>query len=175
MEQMGTKATAAQSKFEAIVSAIQTGASAMASSFDSMGLGGKMATQMNAAYSAASSGIASLKALFSSTTFSFNQSIALPHFSMSGTFDAQSGTVPTVSVSWYRKAAEYGALFTTPQVVGVGDAADPELLIGEKKLREMLGGDRGSVTFNVTVDGTDNPEMWAARFVREAKQYARIS
>ena len=168
------KAQEAQSKFESMATAIETGTQVMASSFDSMNLGGKMQNQMSQAYSAASSAISQLKSLFASTSFSFNQSIALPHFSMSGTFDAQSGSVPTVSVNWYKKAAEYGALFTAPAVIGVGDSADPELLIGENKLREMLG-TGANYTWNVTVNGADSPEMWAARFVREAKQYQRIS
>lgn len=169
------KAEEAQGKFDSMATSIQTGTQTMASSFDAMNLGGKMAQQMGAAISSASSGISQLQSMFANTRFSFNQSIALPHFSMSGTFDAASGAVPTVSVSWYRKAAEYGALFTTPQVVGVGDAADPELLIGESKLKKMLGADRNNVTFNVNVNGAESPELWATRFVREAKQYQRIN
>jgi len=149
-------------------------ASSIRGSIDGMGLGSAMANQMASAYSSASGYISALRSLFASTTFSFNQSIALPHFSMSGTFNAQSGTVPSVSVSWYKKAAEYGALFSTPTIIGVGDSADPELLLGENKLRELLGDGRG-VTYNVTVNGAENPETWAARFVRETKQLMRIS
>jgi tape measure domain-containing protein len=43
---------------------------------------------------------------------------ALPHFSMSGRFDAQSGSVPSVSVNWYKS----GGVFSSPSVVGVGEA-----------------------------------------------------
>lgn len=43
---------------------------------------------------------------------------ALPHFSMSGSFDAQTGSVPSVNVSWYAK----GGVFSGPSVVGVGEA-----------------------------------------------------
>lgn len=43
---------------------------------------------------------------------------ALPHFSMSGSFDAQTGSVPSVNVSWYAK----GGVFSSPSVVGVGEA-----------------------------------------------------
>lgn len=50
-----------------------------------------------------SSQIASLKAKFSNTSFRFNHHIAIPHFSMSGSFDAKSGKVPSVNVKWYRK------------------------------------------------------------------------
>lgn len=43
---------------------------------------------------------------------------ALPHFSMSGSFDAQTGSVPSVNVSWYAK----GGVFSGPSVIGVGEA-----------------------------------------------------
>ena len=174
MEKMASLTETAKDKFEAAMDSASQSTQTLVSAIDSMDLGGHMQTQMSNAISVVSNGISQLQSMFSSTRFSFNQSIALPHFSMSGTFDAQSGSVPTVSVSWYKKAAEYGALFTDPAVIGVGDSADPELLIGESKLREMLG-TGSNYTWNVTVNGADSPEMWAARFVREAKQYQRIS
>ena len=43
---------------------------------------------------------------------------ALPHFSMSGSFDAHTGSVPSVNVSWYAK----GGVFSSPSLVGVGEA-----------------------------------------------------
>ena len=43
---------------------------------------------------------------------------ALPHFSMSGSFNAQTGSVPSVNVNWYAK----GGVFSSPSVVGVGEA-----------------------------------------------------
>lgn len=136
-------------------------------------LAGSMSSAISGAISSASSGIATLKSMFANTSFRFNQYIPTPHFTLHGEFDAKNKRVPTVSVSWYAKAAEYGALFTQPTIIGVGDAAQPELLIGENKLREMLGG-RGNI-WNITVNGAEDPEKWARRFVREAKMYARIS
>ena len=43
---------------------------------------------------------------------------ALPHFFMSGSFNAQTGSVPSVNVSWYAK----GGVFSGPSVIGVGEA-----------------------------------------------------
>ena len=174
MEKMASLTETAKDKFEAAMESASQSTQTLVSAIDSMDLGGHMQTQMSNAISVVSSGISQLQSMFSSTRFSFNQSIALPHFSMSGTFDAQTGSVPTVSVNWYKKAAEYGALFTDPAIIGVGDSADPELLIGENKLKQMLG-NGANYTYNVTVNGADSPEMWAARFVRETKQYQRIS
>ena len=50
-------------------------------------------------------------------------SVKLPHFSMTGSFDPQTGGVPHTSVSWYKS----GAIFTKPTLLGngskgVGDA-----------------------------------------------------
>ena len=44
---------------------------------------------------------------------------ALPHFSMSGSFNAQTGSVPSVSVSWYANGAVFGP--NSPRVIGIGD------------------------------------------------------
>ena len=146
--------------------------STISTSFSGMNLAGQMSTMMSTAYSNASTYISSLTSLFSGTKFKFNQSLQLPHFSMTGSFNARTKTVPSVSVSWWAKAAEYGALFTKPQIIGVGDASQPELLIGEEKLRELVGGGQNQ-TFNFYVNGAESPELWAKRAVRAARQYAR--
>ena len=44
---------------------------------------------------------------------------ALPHFSMSGSFDAQTGSVPSVHVNWYKSGGVFAA--NSPQLIGVGD------------------------------------------------------
>ena len=43
----------------------------------------------------------------------------LPHFSMSGKFDAQTGSVPSVNVNWYASGAVFGP--NSPRVIGIGD------------------------------------------------------
>lgn len=92
--------------------------------------------------------IMQLQGAFSRTSFRFNTYIPLPHFSMSGSFDARSRRVPNVHVQWYKDAAEQGARFTTPQIIGVGDARQPEILLGEDKLRELAGGRPINITIN---------------------------
>lgn len=92
--------------------------------------------------------IMQLQGAFSRTSFRFNTYIPLPHFSMSGSFNARSRTVPTVGVQWYKAAAEEGARFTTPTIIGVGDARQPEILLGEDKLRELAGGRPINITIN---------------------------
>lgn len=62
----------------------------------------------------------SIASLPKSTTVRINVdagSVKLPHFSMSGSFNAQTGSVPTVDVRWFKT----GAIFTKP-VFGMGEA-----------------------------------------------------
>jgi hypothetical protein len=94
---------------------------------------------------------------------------------MHGSFNAQTHSVPSVSVSWYAKAAEYGALFSNPQIIGVGDAAQPELLIGTEKLKELVGGGTTINNFTFNVNGTDQPEQWADECVRQIKLKVRTT
>ena len=146
----------------------------VSNAFRSMNLASSMQTAINGAVSAASSGINRLRSMFASTRFSFNQHISVPHFSLAGSFNAQTGSVPSVITRWYAKAAEYGAIFKTPQIIGVGDAAQPEILLGEEKLKELVG---GGTTINnyMTINGAEDPEAWGADFARSLKQYIRVT
>ena len=97
-----------------------------------------------------------------------------PHFKQSGKWefddDGNITKTPSISIEWYRKAAELGALFTEPQIIGVGDAAQPELLIGEdtlfNKIRDAVAMGNGfNQTNNITVqDGATASET--ARMIR---------
>ena len=100
--------------------------------------------------------IMQLQGAFSRTSFRFNTYIPLPHFSMSGSFDARSRRVPQVGVQWYRDAAEQGARFTTPTIIGVGDARQPEILIGEDKLKEQTG---NGMVINMTINGAKGQDV----------------
>ena len=171
---LGTNTDSAKNKMSSFGTTGKSSISGISTALSSANLAGSMSNAINGAINAANSGIATLQSMFANTHFSFNQHIAVPHFSMSGSFNAKSHEVPTIRTTWYAKAAEYGALFTQPTIIGVGDASQPELLIGENKLREILG-DRGNNIWNITVNGAEDPEDWARRFVREAKLYARIS
>ena len=57
--------------------------------------------------------------MFANASLQFSHNIQVPHFSMSGAFDAKAGTVPTVNVNWYKN----GGIFNSPSVIGVGEAA----------------------------------------------------
>ena len=61
-----------------------------------------------------------------------DQDIKLPHFSMSGAFNAQTGSVPSVDVRWYKKCG----IFYEPTIAGFGDV--PEAAVPLDKLVPLL-------------------------------------
>lgn len=167
-------ATASGRDMTAFGKAVGTAMKSASLSISSSKLGTAMKNQMTGAVRAASSGLASIKSAFSNTRFSFTQHIAVPHFSMSGKFNAETGSVPSVSTRWYAKAAEYGALFTSPQIIGVGDAAQPELLIGERKLKELVAG-AGNVTNYIQIDGARDPQLVVDELLRQMNMRVRTA
>lgn len=78
---------------------------------------------------------------FANTKLAFNQHIALPHFSMSGSFNAETGQTPSVNVSWFRKAYDQAYMFNTPTVFGAngfGDGAGTEVVVGDEHLIDLI-------------------------------------
>lgn len=71
--------------------------------------------------------------------------IKLPHFSVSGSpnpIDWLTQGIPSISVSWYKKAYDAGYMFKNPTIIpamGLGDGVGSELLIGEAKLHNTIG------------------------------------
>lgn len=61
-----------------------------------------------------------------------DQDIKLPHFKMNGSFNAQTGGVPSIGVDWYKQ----GGIFYNPAIVGVGDV--PEAAVPLDRLVPLL-------------------------------------
>lgn len=111
--------------------------------------------------------------------------LQLPHISVSGGSApfgiGGKGSLPHFSVSWYAK----GAVFDSPTVVGIGEAGREAVIPLEGQYmrpfaktiaEEMDGlGSTSNVTFNVTVNGADNPEEFADRMVRQLKLKVRTA
>lgn len=104
-----------------------------------------------------------IKSMFANTKLSFNQSIALPHFYMVGSFNAKTGQTPSVGVNWYRKAYDdayllngatiFGAM--NGRLLGGGEGHGSEMVVGTDKLMSMIKeASRSSAgyTQNVTIN-----------------------
>lgn len=99
--------------------------------------------------------------------------IKLPHFSLQGSFSLAPPSVPHLAIDWYAKAATQGAIFNQPTVIGVGDARQPEMLIGQDTLRNMIGEAVGERDITVNVYGAEGQSIRdLARAVVEEMQYA---
>lgn len=102
-----------------------------------------------------------IKGFFSGLHFEFPK-FKLPHFKASGGEPPWGllgkGSLPKLSVEWYAKAAEEGALFTRPQIIGVGDAAQPEMLIGQDKLKELIA-DAGTQNITMNIYANDHMDV----------------
>ena len=89
--------------------------------------------------------------------------VKLPHFSMSGAFNAQTGQVPRVDVSWYAR----GTIFKRPTIFGgIGeDVTEAAMPLEGRHMRpfahavamEMPQG-RDQVVYNVTINARDGAD-----------------
>lgn len=121
---------------------------------------------------------------FSNTKLKFNQDIDIPHFSLKGSFNAKTGSVPKVSVSWYEKAYKNAVVFTRPTVLptasgfkGFGDGTGNEVVVGENYLvRTIENAVRGSgstgrsINVTINVDGGNYDEEELADLVSQKIQ-----
>ena len=71
--------------------------------------------------------------------------IALPHFSISGTFSLNPPSIPHFSVAWYKKAMDGGMILDNPTIFGMmngqllgGGEAGPEAVVGTQSLMRMI-------------------------------------
>lgn len=140
------------------------------------GIAETLGAVMNDAYDRADAALDRLESRFRSVDLSFEQHIRVPHFYMNGSFNAETGSTPWVSTSWWDKATATPYLFRNPTIFGAGEAHD-EVLYGRENLlrdiREATGG--GGTNVYVTVNGAENPEDWAIRFAKEFKLQARTA
>lgn len=153
-----------------------TALQSVSKAFKSMNLAKTMKSEMSATLSATKTGLSALRSAFAGVHFSFEQHIRIPHWSLSGSFNPETGSVPSVVTKWYRVAESSPYLFQNATLFGAGEAND-EILYGRDRLmsdiREATGG-RGMTT-NITVNGTQNPEQYAQRLARELRRKMRMA
>lgn len=93
--------------------------------------------------------------------------IKLPHFSVSGSANPINWItegVPKISVDWYKT----GGIFNSPSIIGVGEAGS-EAVVPLDKFWSKMDRIQGGNTFNIsmTINGAEDPQAWARKFVRE--------
>ena len=89
--------------------------------------------------------IAAMKSAFES----FNPKMKMPHFTISGELDIETGSVPSVDVEWYKKAMNNAMLLKEPTIFGYdqtsgkylgGGEAGSEVVAGSSTLMTMIRG-----------------------------------
>ena len=80
-------------------------------------------------------------------------------------------------VSWNKKAMNDPYLFSNATLFGAGEAGD-EVLYGRNALMRDIAsavGQGATNTWNITVNGADDPEAWAAKFAHQFKVQMRMA
>lgn len=170
--------TAAQTGSRAITnfgSSVKSTMSGAAASIRNAGIASSLRDEMSDACGTASSELGRLESMFSNVDLDFEQHIRVPHFSMSGSFNAQTGSTPSVSTSWYDKATDVPFLFRNATIFGAGEKHDEVLYGRENLLNDIREASGGGATVYMTVNGAENPEDWAIRFAKEFKLQARTA
>ena len=117
--------------------------------------------KLNSIRSTAQDVVDSIRSIFSGS-ISFPH-IRLPHFSVYGGEAPYGlggrGSMPSISVEWYKKAYDNPVMFTSPTVLatpsgykGFGDGNGAEIVMSLEKLREVVGSNQ-NVSVNVVLQG----------------------
>ena len=148
------------SKVSAIVSSITSKFNAAKATVTGIfnGIKSAISTAIEGAKSAVSTAIEAIKGFFN-FTFSW-PSIPLPHFKIIPEGwkigDLLKGTIPSLSIDWYKKAYDNPMMFTQPTVLqtpqgmkGFGDGHGAEIVLGLDRLRELVATSSAGTVINV--------------------------
>ena len=140
-----------------------------------------VATSMKRASSSAASAAASVRSSINgirgkTVTVDVRRGhVELPHFSMSGSFDAKTKSVPSVHVSWYGK----GGIIDDATLFGAGERGaelvwpsyDPYLDKYASAIASHMDGGKETPeqVFNITVNGVAGPEQAASETTRKVR------
>ena len=108
--------------------------------------------------------------------------IPLPHFSVTPAGwkigDLLEGKLPKLGITWNADAVSTPKLFKNATLFGAGETSD-EIMYGRsnllKDIKEATGERPINYNFYVTVDGAEDPEEWADKFVRRLKMDMRTA
>lgn len=172
--------TAVKNIFNAIHT-IKTIVSTVSSTFNSVKEA--IAKPIEKAKEIVQSAMKTIKGMFPLSIGKIFSNLKVPHISVSGGSApygiAGKGSLPRFSVTWNAKAMEDPYLFSEATLFGAGEKGD-EVLYGRKALMRDIAeakSEGGNITnnFYITVDGADNAEEFADKFVREVKLKMRTA
>ena len=123
-----------------------------------------------------SNAISKIKGMFPLSIGKIFSNLKLPHINISGgkaPFGIGGmGTKPSISVDWYKRASEAGAIFNREALfgfqngkfLGAGDASQPEMLLGKNTLLNMISGAvsagmNSDAIYNAVLQGTSNAKV----------------
>lgn len=148
------------SKVSAIVSSITSKFNSAKATVTGIfnGIKSAISTAIEGAKSAVSTAIEAIKGFFN-FTFTW-PSIPLPHFKIIPEGwkigDLLKGTIPSLSIDWYKKAYDNPMMFTQPTVLqtpqgmkGFGDGHGAEIVLGLDRLRELVATSSAGTVINV--------------------------
>jgi hypothetical protein len=191
-------ASAVTSPIRSVVAKVKAIVNKIKAAFNFSSIAGKVRNAFNAVKSAMTKPIESAKSMVSKVLSKIKglfplhigkifSGLQLPHISVSGGsapygIDGK-GSLPHFSVSWYKKAMNQPYMFQNATLFGAGEAGD-EIMYGRQALMrditKAVAGDHGreqqvTITNYVTVDGAENPEQFAERFIRKLKMDMRMA
>lgn len=152
--------------FKTAMSAVSGFVSNIKARFDE--IRSSITAKINAARDAVKNAIEKIKGFFN-----FKVSlphIPMPHFSVQPPGwkigDLLKGTIPSLSVSWYKKAYDNPVVFTRPTVLptanglmGFGDGRGAEVVIGMNRLEELVAANRGTYAPQIYVYGAPGQDV----------------
>ena len=111
------------------------------------GLGVEIVKETEAMKTGAVDNLKGMLAGFTEALAGFEPKLKLPHFKIDGKFDIESGSVPTVSVEWFKKAMNNAMILDSPTIFGYnngrflgGGEAGSEVVAGTSTLMKMIQG-----------------------------------
>lgn len=166
------------SAFSKLKNAFKAGGNSVAKAADFSGkvktAMGKVSSAINSSKGSIKRNLDGIKKLFSGVKFNMKHHIAVPHFSMSGSFDAKKKKVPTVTTKWYAKAMEQPYLFDQPTFFGAGERG-AEILYGRDRLlndiKKAVSGNGGNVVINLNYDASNDADDMLRDIARGVRRY----
>ncbi|MBQ9211253.1 MAG: hypothetical protein IJ153_06070, partial [Clostridia bacterium] len=107
------------------------------------------------AYNAIVDGINQIAKMMAGAKLQIGNYVILPHFYMSGEFNAKTGAVPNVGVKWYDK----GGVFDRPTIIGVGERR-PEFVGALDDLREIVRDESNTANVTINVYGSEGQDIY---------------